>query len=127
MFQSQCCQDLSTYSMEPEYVVTPGDCTIGVYCHEYGHVLGLPDLYDSSDGILPEQRRWVVGCWGLMAAGSWDINRINAAGGGKVVWEDTRNQGSWRGYSRLHVPWGGFRRLDARIPRNHHLWRSERS
>jgi immune inhibitor A len=39
--------------------------------HELGHVLGLPDLYDASDGILPEQRRWVIGCWSLMAAGSW--------------------------------------------------------
>ncbi len=39
--------------------------------HEMGHILGLPDLYDASLGILPEQRRWVVGCWSLMAAGAW--------------------------------------------------------
>ena len=43
-----------------------------------------------------------------MAAASWDIDRINAAGGGKVTWEDTRNQGSFRSYSRLTVPWGGY-------------------
>ena len=39
--------------------------------HEMGHVLGLPDLYHPIDGIDPTLRRWVVGCWGLMAAGSW--------------------------------------------------------
>jgi hypothetical protein len=43
-----------------------------------------------------------------MAAGDWDIARINSAGGGKVTWEDTRNQGVWKGYSRLPVPWGGY-------------------
>ncbi|MFQ5704434.1 MAG: M6 family metalloprotease domain-containing protein [Gemmatimonadales bacterium] len=44
--------------------------------HELGHVLGLPDLYDASDGIEPEKRRWVVGCWGLMAAGSWGCGKV---------------------------------------------------
>lgn len=42
-----------------------------VIAHELGHVLGLPDLYDATGGIEPEHRRWVVGCWSLMAAGSW--------------------------------------------------------
>ena len=45
--------------------------TANVISHEMGHVLGLPDLYHPIDGIEPTQRRWVVGCWGLMAAGSW--------------------------------------------------------
>ena len=25
-----------------------------------------------------------------------------------MVFEDTRNRGSYKGYSRLQVPWGGF-------------------
>jgi immune inhibitor A len=54
------------YSMQPEYWSSPGDMTCGVFCHELGHVFGLPDLYDtdySSDGI---------GKWSLMAGGSWN-------------------------------------------------------
>ncbi len=38
---------------------------IGVFAHEFGHILGLPDLYDrdgSSEGL---------GEWCLMATGSW--------------------------------------------------------
>jgi uncharacterized protein (DUF362 family) len=44
----------------------------------------------------------------VMADGGWDIAMINASGGGNVRWEDTRNKGSWAGYSRLAVPWGGY-------------------
>ncbi|MEN6403091.1 MAG: M6 family metalloprotease domain-containing protein [Armatimonadia bacterium] len=55
------------YSIEPE------DGEIGVFCHEFGHVLGLPDLYDTdytSSG---------VGYWSLMAAGSWGGDGAHAA------------------------------------------------
>lgn len=45
--------------------------------HELGHVLGLPDLYDRSRGLSPEERWWVLGCWSLMAAGSWGCGRAD--------------------------------------------------
>jgi M6 family metalloprotease-like protein len=44
--------------------------------HELGHAFGLPDYYhwvDRSAG--PRGRRWVLGCWELMAAGSWGAVR----------------------------------------------------
>ena len=59
-------------------ITSASDCsgetlqTAGVVSHEFGHVLGLPDLYHPIDGIQPQNRRWVLGCWGLMAAGSWE-------------------------------------------------------
>jgi immune inhibitor A len=56
---------ISTYYTAPEQYYT-GISTIGVYAHEFGHSLGLPDLYDidySSKGISS---------WGIMAGGSWN-------------------------------------------------------
>ncbi len=53
------------YTVQPEYWFSPGDITCGVFCHELGHIFGLPDLYDrdlSSNG---------VGRWSLMSYGSW--------------------------------------------------------
>ena len=47
------------------YTVEPQTGAIGVFCHEFGHALSLPDLYDtdySSEGI---------GEWGLMGAAGW--------------------------------------------------------
>ncbi len=57
---------VSSYSTEPEYWYTPGDMTVGVYCHELGHTFGLPDFYDT-DGSS-----YGVGRWSLMASGSWN-------------------------------------------------------
>jgi len=59
------------------YIIVPelfnsAHVDIGVFCHEFGHMLGLPDMYDvnsetngSSEGL---------GNWCLMAGGSWGGN-----------------------------------------------------
>lgn len=54
-----------SYSMEPEESGGADMVHIGVFCHEFGHVLGLPDLYDygyDSQG---------AGSWSVMAGGVW--------------------------------------------------------
>jgi M6 family metalloprotease-like protein len=53
-----------------------GGQTVGahVLAHELGHLLfGLPDVYHQLGGAgeVWATRRWVAGCWELMAAGSW--------------------------------------------------------
>ncbi len=44
---------------------------IAVRAHELGHVLGLPDLYVTAEGLEADKRVWAVGCFDLMAAGGW--------------------------------------------------------
>lgn len=56
---------VNDYTIQPE-IYRGQISTVGVFAHEYGHSLGLPDLYDtdfSSEGI---------GNWSLMAGGSWN-------------------------------------------------------
>ncbi len=42
---------------------------IGTFCHEFGHVLGLPDLYNTVSS-----QTYTVGSWDLMCTGSYNNN-----------------------------------------------------
>jgi immune inhibitor A len=65
---------IDRFSTLPELsgFVTGARSEIGVYCHEFGHALGLPDLYDTSQ--LGGAANQGPGNWSLMATGGWGGN-----------------------------------------------------
>ena len=72
------------------YFTAPEDGRLGVFSHEFGHFIGLPDLYDTS------YRSRGVGDWCLMAGGSWGRNgdtpaRLSAWCLAQLGWITPRN------------------------------------
>jgi len=63
-------------------------CCIAVMCHELGHIVGLPDLYDGS------RNTWGIGYWGLMGYGAWGA-------GGNTPWSPSHAE-VW---SKMQVNW----------------------
>lgn len=66
---------IDTYIICPETLFNGGSTkiiTIGVFCHEFGHLLGLPNLYDTDEFTQG------IGDWGTMSYGLW--NEINLPG-----------------------------------------------
>jgi M6 family metalloprotease-like protein len=63
---------------------------IGIFCHEFAHALGLPDLYDRTTPISAG-----LGNWSLMATGTY--NQANGQAGDSPAWLDP--------YCRLLLGW----------------------
>ncbi|MEO5616498.1 MAG: M6 family metalloprotease domain-containing protein [Candidatus Eisenbacteria bacterium] len=76
------------FSTLPELsAIIPGRrAEIGVFCHEFGHVLGLPDLYDTT-GFPAPAANVGPGNWSLMATGGY--------GGGGLTPERPTHLGAW--------------------------------
>ncbi len=60
--------DRFTILPELSYFAPGQRSEIGVYCHEFGHALGLPDLYDTRDGGTTNSG---PGNWSLMGTGAY--------------------------------------------------------
>jgi immune inhibitor A len=67
-----------------DYTTEPENGGLGVFTHEFGHDLGLPDLYDTAGGDNG------TGFWTLMSGGSWlndGTNDIGSSPGYMGAWE----------------------------------------
>ena len=76
-----------------KYTVQPENGGVGVFAHEHGHDLGLPDLYDTAGGENG------TGFWTLMSSGSWldtGENTIGNKPGHMGAWE--KFQLGWLNY-----------------------------
>ena len=63
---------MARYSCSPERAGNSGtnSTRIGVICHEFGHVLGAPDFYDTNYATNGQYQG--TGSWDLQASGSWN-------------------------------------------------------
>jgi immune inhibitor A len=76
-----------------DYTIQPENGGVGVFAHEFGHDLGLPDLYDTAGG--PDNG---TGFWTLMSSGSWASDSPYAIGDKPV------HMGAWE---KLALGWIG--------------------
>ncbi|MFC4853115.1 immune inhibitor A domain-containing protein [Actinophytocola glycyrrhizae] len=74
-----------------DYTVQPENGGIGVFAHEYGHDLGLPDLYDFSGSGGQNHVNW----WSLMA-------QQRVSGPGEVLGSRVNDMDPW---SKLQMGW----------------------
>ncbi|HTH07715.1 MAG TPA: M6 family metalloprotease domain-containing protein, partial [Ilumatobacteraceae bacterium] len=77
-----------------DYTVEAENGGLGVFAHEYGHDLGLPDFYDTNGGENS------TGFWTLMSSGSWlnhGAEDIGTTPGYMGPWE--KLQLGWLDYS----------------------------
>jgi len=86
-----------------DYTIQPADGAAGVFAHEYGHDLGLPDEYDT----LYSGQGEPVGYWSIMSSGSWAGKIPGTEPSGFSAWSKEFLQanlgGNWLSGSTIHI------------------------
>ncbi|MFF6777822.1 immune inhibitor A domain-containing protein [Streptomyces sp. NPDC012637] len=80
-----------------DYTMQPENGGLGVFAHEYGHDLGLPDHYDTAGGENS------TGFWTLMSSGSWlgtGKDTIGDMPGDMNAWD--KLQLGWLNYAKVN-------------------------
>ncbi len=78
-----------------DYTIQPENGGLGVFVHEYGHDLGLPDLYDTSGNTGGAENS--TGFWTLMSSGANIGN-----GGPNGIGDNPVDLGTWE---KLQLGW----------------------
>ena len=82
-----------------DYTVEPENGGVGVFAHEYGHDLGLPDLYDTSGNTGGAENS--VAFWSLYSSGSYGSTGIPADGiGSKPI--------PMSAYEKIFLGWSDY-------------------
>lgn len=80
-----------------KYTIQPENGGVGVFTHEYGHDIGLPDLYDTAGGDNG------TAFWTLMSSGSW------LSDGTKDIGSMPSHMGAWE---KLQLGWLNYELAD---------------
>jgi immune inhibitor A len=87
-----------------DYTVEPENGGVGVFAHEFGHDLGLPDLYDTSGNTGGAENS--TGFWTLYSSGSYGNSGVPADGlGTKPI--------HMSAYEKIYLGWSNYQVVGA--------------
>ena len=90
-----------------DYTVEPENGGVGVFAHEFGHDLGLPDLYDTSGNTGGAENS--TGFWTLYSSGSYGSTGVPADGiGSKPI--------PMSAYEKIFLGWSNYQVVDSGQP-----------